>query len=303
MTRAARRSYAAGVLAALSLALPAMPARAYLAAGDRVFAPTLVLPQFAPGDEFYNWDDTEPQTPAGPGSTRHDSNFTAVWDKTLTDQLGLTVEETWTQLDRVDRSPWFGWQNLDTEIKYEAIDNQPHEFLLTLGLDREWGGTGAARVGAFAAGATTPRLYLAKGMGDLDIGLWRPLAAGALIAYQIADAAPRPSLYTPGFFIEYSIPYLESKVETLALPDFVRHLTPITEVQFSIPSGPSYGARTTAMIAPGISYAGEGWELGAEALIGGTRATGRGIGVIAQLHVALDYLFPESIGRPILGGP
>jgi hypothetical protein len=30
-----------------------------------------------------------------------------------------------------------------------------------------------------------------------------------------------------------------------------------------------------------------------------TKATGSGIGVIAQLVMQLDYLLPDSIGRPI----
>jgi hypothetical protein len=303
MAWGARTAAAAARAMALGCALVASEAFAYSAAGDRLFPATLVLPQFAPGDEFYDWDSTQPQTPAGIGSATRESDFTAGFDKTITDRLGIAVEETWTRLDRVGKGTWSAMQNLDTEVKYQAIDDEPDEFLMTLGLDREFGGTGAARVGAFAAGATTPRLYLAKGMGDIDISMLRPLAFGTVLGYQVADAAPRPSLYTPGFFVEYSVPYLESKVQTLPLPEFVRHLTPITEVQFTVPSGPSYGARTTALIAPGLSYAGAGWELGAEALISGTGATGRGIGVIAQLHVALDYLLPETIGRPLFSAP
>jgi hypothetical protein len=301
---ARKRHWVAAAATALCVAaLAARNASAYTAAGDRLFPATLVLPQFAPGDEFYNWDDTLPQTPAGAGSGTRKSNFTGVYAKTLTDRLGIVVEETWTRLDRVAKGTWSAMQNLDAEVKYLAIDDQPHELLVTIGVGREFGGSGATRVGAFAAGATTPRLYLAKGMGDLDIGPLRPLALGAFFGYQIADAAPRPNLYTPGFFVEYSLPYLESKVQTLPLAEFVRHLTPVTEVQFTVPGGASFGARTTALIAPGVSYAGQGWELAAEALIPATAATGRGIGVIAQLHLSLDYLFPDTIGRPLFSAP
>lgn len=274
-------------------------ARAYTAAGDRTFPATLVLPQFAPGDEFYNWNETLPQTPNGIGSPWHETNLTGVLTKTITDRLGIVVEMTWTSLRTVKLGTQAGWQNLDTEVKYLAIDDQQHEFLMTVGADREFGDTGAARVGADTSGATTPRLYFEKGLGDLDIGYLRPLAIGGLLGYQVADSAPRPNLYTPGFFVEYSIPYLESKVQAVNLPEFFRRLTPMTEVQFTVPSGTSFGARTTALIAPGISYAGEGWELGTEALFSGTAATGRGIGGIVQLHLALDYLYPDTIGRPL----
>ena len=59
------------------------------------------------------------------------------------------------------------------------------------------------------------------------------------------------------------------------------------------------------LIAPGISYSqGSGWELGIEAMIPITRATGSGIGVIAQLLIQLDYLLPETfVGRPIFLPP
>jgi hypothetical protein len=55
------------------------------------------------------------------------------------------------------------------------------------------------------------------------------------------------------------------------------------------------------VVAPGVSYSrGKGWELGIEAMIPTTRATGHGIGVVAQLLIQLDYLLPESLlGRPI----
>jgi hypothetical protein len=55
------------------------------------------------------------------------------------------------------------------------------------------------------------------------------------------------------------------------------------------------------VVAPGFSYSqGRGWELGIEALIPVNKASGRGVGVIAQLVVQLDYLLPDSVvSRPI----
>jgi len=299
----ATRAIAAVAALAVAVGSPANHAFAYSATGDRLFPATLVLPQIAPGDEFYVWADTLAQTPSGVGSGTRQSNFTAVYAKTITDRLGIVVEETWTRLDRVARGTWSAMQNFDTEIKYLAIDDQPREFLLTLGLDREWGGTGAQRVGAFSSGATTPRVYFGKGMGDLDIGYLRPLAVAGLVGYQIADSPPRPNLVTPGFVVEYSIPYLQSKVHSLDLPEFVRGLTPMTEVLFTIPAGRSFGARTTALIAPGLSYAGAGWEFAIEGLVPASRASGRGVGAIAQFHLSLDFVAGETIGRPLFSVP
>jgi hypothetical protein len=77
----------------------------------------------------------------------------------------------------------------------------------------------------------------------------------------------------------------------------------MTEFVFSTPTGKSFGARTTALFAPGVTYAGEGYEIAIEALIPVTRATGRGIGVTAQLHLSLDFLAPDTIGRPLFSAP
>jgi hypothetical protein len=88
-------------------------------------------------------------------------------------------------------------------------------------------------------------------------------------------------------------------VEGFDLPLPLRGLTPVGEFLFTTPVGRSYGARTTALLAPGIAYADEGWEFVIEALVPATQAAGDGAGIRAQLHLALDYLFPTTIGRPL----
>lgn len=273
----------------------ARDAAAYTAAGDRLFAATVVLPQISPGDEFYLWGSTQPFA-GGNWLTE----FNGTYMKTITENLGIVMQDTWTRFTQSGGAkPLYGWLNFDTELKYLAVNDQAHEFLLSFGLDHEWGGTGAARAGAFASGATTPRLYFGKGLGDLDIGYLRPLAITGLLGYQIADKTPRPDLVTPGFVVEYSIPYLQSKVESLPLPEIIRGLTPMTEVSFTVPAGKSYGARTNILICPGISYAGQGYEFLVEALVPASKATAAGTGVVAMVHFSLDYLFPDTIGRPL----
>jgi hypothetical protein len=223
--------------------------------------------------------------------------------KTITDRLGIFVEETDTRIDQVHAGTLSGWQNFDMSLKYLTILDLPHEFLFTLGLDREFGDTGARRVGASPSGATTPQVFFGKGLGDLDIGYLRPLAVTGFAGYSAADSRPRPDLAVGGLTVQYSIPYLESKVESFDLPDFIRGLTPMTEFIFSTPTGKSFGERTTALFGPGVSYAGEGWELAIEALVPASRATGRGVGVTAQLHISLDFLAPDTIGKPLFSSP
>lgn len=276
---------------------------AYTSAGDRLFPATILLPQISPGDEFYTNVMDLPLTPSGIGTPDHQTNLNAVFAKTITDRLGVFVEETYTRLGTVGHGTLSGWQNFDMSLKYLTVLDLPHEFLFTVGLDREFGDTGARRVGASPSGATTPQLFFGKGLGDLDVGYLRPVALTGFAGYQAADSRPRPDTAVGGLVLEYSIPYLQSKVQSFDLPEIIRSLTPMTEFQFSTPAGQSFGTRTTALFGPGVSYAGEGWELAVEALVPATRATGRGVGVTAQLHLALDFLAPDTIGHPLFSAP
>ncbi len=286
----------------LHLALsPLSVARAYTAAGDRIFVPTLVLPQIAPSDEFYLIFSTQ-----HPSAGSRLDNLSEVYNKTLTERLSIGVQDgyNWLTPKGLD-----GWQNLDTTVKYLAVLDPADEFLLSTGINREWGGSGAtgvgaARIGASPKGATTPALTFGKGLGEIGPAYLRPFAVTGLLGYQVSDAAPRPDRWQVGLSLEYSLPYLESKVTSAELPDVIRALTPLVEVLLATPSGASYGYKTTITVAPGVSYAGGGWELGVEALVPATRATGSGVGAAVQLHLSLDYLFAGGfLGRPIFSAP
>jgi hypothetical protein len=57
--------------------------------------------------------------------------------------------------------------------------------------------------------------------------------------------------------------------------------------------------RTTGTVNPGVIYVADKFQLGFEAIIPVNRASGDGVGVIGQLHLYLDDIFPNSIGRPL----
>jgi hypothetical protein len=287
-------------LIAFFVLLP-VPAHAFVSAGDRVFPGTLILPQIAPTDEAYIQGATPFSGTQVPLNTRRTD---AIWffGKTLTQRLGIRFRDVYTRLDPSGSSSRYGWQSLTASAQYVALLDGPHEFLFSVGVDRQFGGTGAGRVqrrGFSGVSATAPSFYFGKGLGDLDIGYLRPLAVSGTFGYLIADKSPRPDVVMAGFAIEYSIPYLESKVRAFNLPDLIHGLTPITELFVTAPAGQTHGTANTALIAPGVSYAGEGWQFGIEAMIPMTRATGKGVGVTAQFHMWLDYFFPNGIGRPL----
>jgi hypothetical protein len=109
-----------------------------------------------------------------------------------------------------------------------------------------------------------------------------------------------PQVLVYGGSVQYSMAYLKSEVQDLQLPDFINHLIPIVEAQFSTPVANNFGNSfvTTGTINPGAIWVGSYFQIGVEAIIPVNRASGTGVGVIAQLHLYLDDIFPTSYGQP-----
>ena len=104
--------------------------------------------------------------------------------------------------------------------------------------------------------------------------------------------------------MQYSMPYLKSEIQDYQLPDFINHLIPIVEAQFATPVANNFGNSpiTTGTINPGVIWVGSYFQVGLEAQIPVNRASGTGVGVLGQLHLYLDDMFPTTIGQPLLGG-
>lgn len=304
-----RRWSVRAVLALAIGGLTSTAGHAYTAAGDRNFPATLILPQVAPSDAAWVPFSSQPFSPSETGGTTRENQLTGNYSKTITEQLGVQLEDGYNWFDRLGKSSVSGFQNLDVTIQYRMILDPPHEFVMSAQVDQEFGGTGDQRVNADKQSATQPGVTFAKGFGELHVPWLRPFAITGFAGYQFAEGAPpgpgggqrRPNLVSAGLSVQYSIPYLLSKVTNVDLPPLLRGMTPMVEVMYTAPAGPSYGKGTTLVVAPGVSYTdNRGWEFGIEALIPATKATGSGVGVIAQLVVQFDYLLPDSfVGRPI----
>jgi hypothetical protein len=59
------------------------------------------------------------------------------------------------------------------------------------------------------------------------------------------------------------------------------------------------GERTTGTINSGVIYVADKYQVGIEAIVPVNRASGDGVGVIGQLHLYRDDIFPNSLGRPL----
>jgi len=286
-----RLSAAAG--AALLVLATSPSAHAYTSAGDRIFPATILLPQIAPTDEAYLTGLSQPEAGG------RNSSLTANYAKTITPNLAIDLAEGYNWSSPSAGHGQQGWQNTALSATWEIWDSPGNEFLVSTSLEREFGGTGTLHAGASPVGATTGWLFFGKGFGTATADAVKPIAVAGALGYQLGDTAGRPDLVQAGLVLEYSLPYFAASVSDQTLPGWLTKLTPMLEVFATTPERYRSGTSTTLLFGPGFDYAAEGWEVGVEALLPATRGTGQGAGATLQLHVALDYLTPGLLGRPI----
>ena len=72
---------------------------------------------------------------------------------------------------------------------------------------------------------------------------------------------------------------------------------------FQTPVANNFGQSwvTTGTVNPGVIWVGNYFQVGVEAIIPINRSSGTGVGVMGQLHLYLDDIFPTTIGRPLFG--
>jgi len=308
---------------AAALAASAPIAQAHEIVGNRFFPATLAIDDPGVNDEFAFPTIAVSKTGDDPSFKQRD--VSAEFSKRITEDFAISFAPTWSRLSGPGGPAMNGargFQNLETTFKYRLFKNPEHEFVMSAGLEIEWGGSGAQDVGAERFTVYTPTLYFGKGLGDLPASLnWaRPFAITGQVGYAIPgvsqtttasidpdtgeqniDTEFHPRVLNWGATIQYSMPYLKSAVADLGLPDFVNRLIPIVEASFQTPvsNTATSGTVTTGTINPGIIYAGNTYQVAIEAMIPVNRQSGTSVGVIAQLHFFLDDIFPNTLGRPI----
>ncbi len=310
----------AGLVAALAATsvLAASEARAHCFVGARFFPATLGIDDPCVADELsiptLTWSKSGDEPPV------HELDVSGEFSKRITEYFGVSIASTWTHLGQPGMSSASGFQNLETTFKYQFLTLPEHEFVMSGALVVEWGNTGAASVGAESFTTYMPTLYMGKGFGTLpdSVGWARPIGLTAQVGYSIPSSSSsvsidpdngdvsidrHPQFLTYGFSLQYSMPYLKSSVVDLQLPDFFNHLIPIVEGSFQTPVANNFGTGigTTGTINPGVIWVGSHFQVGLEALVPINRASGSGVGVVAQLHLYLDDIFPSGIGRPLFG--
>jgi len=321
------RLWRAGLSGFAIALVPLTESGAHEIVGNRFFPATLGIDDPGVNDELSLPTVAVFKTGADPSFKQRD--ISVEFSKRITEAFAVSFGATHTHLSAPGGPIGMGangFQNLETTFKYRVFKNPEHEFVMSVGLSVEWGGTGSANIGAESFNVYTPTLYFGKGWGDLpDTLSWlRPVAITGQVGYaipgksatttfgidpdtgdQTIDTEFNPRVLNWGATIQYSMPYLRSAVVDLSLPDFINHLVPLVEANLQTPVANTLtsGTTTTGTINPGVLWVGNKFQFGVEALIPINRQSGSNIGVIAQLHYYLDDIDPRGIGKPIFGGP
>jgi hypothetical protein len=287
-------------------------ASAHCFVGARFFPATLAIDDPCVADELslptVAWSRTGDIPPATEWAVSGEIS------KRITEDLGISIGEGWSQIRPPGGPTLAGFSDLETTLQYQLLKDNSHELAMLLGLIVDWGGTGATNAGLGTPySLLTPTYYFGQGFGALPdtIGWARPLAVTGQIGYQIpttsymvSQGAFVPQMLVYGASLQYSMPYLKSEVKDLQLPDFINHLIPIVEAQLATPVANNFGNSylTTGTINPGAIWVGSYYQVGLEAMVPVNRASGTGVGVLGQLHLYLDDMFPKTFGQPLIGG-
>jgi hypothetical protein len=307
----------AAVAAAL---LACTPTHAHVVAGARVFPVTLTFDDPGVSDEAslpsLTYERSGADGGTGPG---HNFDLGYEFDKTITPETALIINGGYNIQQMNGSKTQAGYDNLVITGKWQAYTNADHEFVTSVGIQRELGGTGTLHTGGDKYGATAPTLYFGKGLGDLPVDFIRPFAVTGELSYTFADKKLKSfqvtdpdsgliatqfnngnnNAWNGGLSLQYSIPYLQSQIHDYGLPEFIGNLIPVVEVTWSSPASTPSSQGTTWTIAPGVIHLAEWGEVGVEALIPANKAAGTNVGAAVLVHFFFDDLFPNSIGKPI----
>lgn len=294
-------SHSRGLLRA-ALLFSALPSAAFAhgIVGDRFFPATIATEDPFASDELalptlsvfrHNED--------GTNVTETEAEFE--WSKTVFKGFAISFGGSYVNADEAGGPSVSGFDNLEITPILEIARSDEHEFIASVALSWEIGGSGSKDIAA-ARSSFTPAFQFGKGFGDLpeSMAQLRPLAITGRVGYELPGYSGEPHILNWDFAVEYSLRYLQTEVHDAGLSEFLTRLTPVVEFAFSSPLDRD-GGGTTGTINPGLLWSGQYTQVGVEAIVPVNDRTGHNIGVAMQLHFYVDDIYPQSLGRPLFG--
>ncbi len=76
---------------------------------------------------------------SSPTASDQNTSYSLTYDKTLTERLGVGVTLGYDTIDFASGGSTAGWQNVATFMQYLLVVDPAGEFVMTTGLEHEWG--------------------------------------------------------------------------------------------------------------------------------------------------------------------
>jgi hypothetical protein len=273
-----------------TLLLPSL-SHAHAMAGDRVFPATMAIDDPGVGDEL-NLQYGHQRVPGDDGDQSVNS-FSFEYDKLITPRLAVSIEGAYVGQNNLSAR---GFDNFGVGLKYLLYVNEAHEFMTSVGIDADLGGTGSRAIGENFS-TLSPTIFAGKGFGDLpdSLGYLRPIAITGEAGPAFTTGAGQPNAFNYGVTVQYSLPYLQQHVRDVGLPQPLANLIPLVEIPLSRSQG-----QTTGTVNPGFIWVNRYGQFGVEATIPLNHASGSHVGVLVQAHLFFDDIAPTTIGKPLV---
>lgn len=291
-TRSAIPLRAASLVAAAASVFLFAPslASAHAIAGNRVFPSTMAVDDPGVGDEA-NLEYGHQRVPGDSGD-QSINTFDFEYDKLITPRLAVSVNGSYVMQNNPKAR---GFDNFGVGLKYLLYVNDDHEFMTSIGVNAELGGTGSRAVSDNFS-TISPTIFAGKGMGDLPASLayLRPIAITGEAGPALTTGAAQANAFNYGFTVQYSLPYLQQHVHDIGLPQPLANVIPLVEVPLSRSQG-----QTTGTVNPGFIWINRYGQFGVEAQIPINHASGSHVGILVQAHIFFDDVAPTTIGKPL----
>jgi hypothetical protein len=294
------RAFRLAFIFTLAISLSARFANAHGFVGDRFFPPTLTTDDPFAVDELALPSITLFNTPA-PESRTFDAGFE--FDKEIFTHFAIGISDDYSTQNGHGNPSAYGWSNIELTAKYQLWQNDVHESIISIGLVADIAHTGNVNT-SDSFNTLEPTIYLGKGFGDLpdSLSALKTFAITSELGQSFPTSAAASNTFDYGFAIEYSLPYLQSQVHDIGLPHPFRDMIPLTEFSFSTAENRDGRNTTTGTINPGVLWETPYFQLGAEALIPINHDSGAHVGVVIQMWIFIDDIFPKLFGHPLFQG-
>jgi hypothetical protein len=271
--------------------------------GDYFFPPTIQTDDpFATDELSLPMISTFNNPPGGGSPKTRETDISAEFDKEIFPKFAVGISDAYTILNPKGGPSIAGFDNITLSAKYQLLEVPAHQFIFSVGMEWEIGGSGRQSL-TNNYSTLSPTIYFGKGFGDLpdSVNFLKPLAITGTVAQDFPVRSLDSNVLEWGIAIEYSIPYYEQHIKDTGLPRPFRDMIPLVEFAMQTLENRGSGG-TTGTVNPGVLWEGRYCQIGAEAVIPINRQTGPNIGVVFNVQIWIDDLFPKIFGFPLFGG-